>query len=164
MKARLTLATCGRCGKSRGIRHKCVTRADSKRRKGRTSVKPKLTVTCGKCGKPRGLQHTCTIKTDFKKRRRQQARKKATAERRRRRAEAARKRAEAARARKAAAKTTRKRPRAAPHDPATCRDGDCDRYGCAKYREGFVDGHEDGYDEGFPDGIAACPKPHGGAR
>jgi len=154
MKVRLTLVSCGTCGRQRGIWHTCVT---SKRRKTRTRVRPRLAVTCGKCGKPRGLRHTCTSKTDFKKR----PRRKAAAEKkagRRNVSAAARAKREALRKQlKAEAKTKRKRPRAAPHDPANCRLPDCDRYGCKKYRDGFADGHEDGYDEG----VRNCPRPHG---
>jgi len=145
VKVRLTLATCGTCGKPRGITHACVTRATSTRRKRRTTVRPRVTATCGKCGKPRGIAHTCHIKTDFKKRRRQAARAEKAAERRQRRADAKRKRAEAARARKAAAKAAPKRPRP-QHDYRTCRDDECERYVCRIYREGIED----------------CPLSHGG--
>jgi len=162
MKVRLDLATCGTCGKRRGVRHTCVTSATSKRRKTRTRIKPRVTVTCGKA---RGLRHTCTIRTDFKKRQRQKAAAEKKAERRGR-ATVARAKREALRKQlKTEAKAKKKRPRAAPHAPATCRLPDCERYGCVKYRNGFVDGHEDGYDEGFPDGydegIQNCPRPHG---
>ncbi len=142
-----------------------MTSATSKRRKTRTKVKPRLAVTCGKCGKARGLRHTCTIRTDFKKRLRQKARAEKTAERRQRAAVARAKREALRKQLKTEAKAKKKRPRAAPHAPATCRLPDCERYGCVKYRNGFVDGHEDGYDEGFPDGydegIQNCPRPHG---
>jgi hypothetical protein len=165
VKVRLDLVTCGTCGNSRGIRHTCVTSATSKRRKTRAKVRLRLAVACGKCGKARVLRHTCTIRTDFKKRLRRKARAVETAERRTRAAVARAKREALRKQLKAEAKTKRKRPRATPHDPATCRLPDCDRYGCKKYREGFVDGHEDGYDEGFPEGfeegIAKCPRPHG---
>jgi hypothetical protein len=59
---------------------------------------------------------------------------------------AARRKADALR-RKSEAPKKRKRP-ADRHDPATCREPGCERYGCVKFREGFVDGHEDGYAEG----------------
>jgi len=160
VRVRFSLITCGRCGRQRGIRHTCITRADSKRRVRRTSVKPGITVTCGRCGKARGLRHTCHIKTDFKKRRKRQARQERTAANRKRKAEGAARRRAAAVARKAGARKKPRRPRER-HDPATCRLPDCDRYGCTKYREGFVDGHEDGYDEGFDQGVQNCPRPHG---
>jgi len=165
MKVRLALATCGTCGRQRGIRHECVTRGTSTRRRTRTAVRPRLTVTCGKCGKPRGLRHTCTIRTDFKKRLRQKAAAEKKAERAAASAEAKTKREALRKQLKAEARTKRKRPRAAPHDPAACRLPDCERYGCKKYRDGFTDGHEDGYDQGFPEGydegVRNCPRPHG---
>jgi flagellar biosynthesis/type III secretory pathway protein FliH len=159
MKVRLALATCGTCHKQRGIRHTCVTNAASKRRKTRTSVRPRLKVACGKCGKDRGLRHTCHIKTDFKKRLRQQAAAEKKAERKTASAKAKAKRDALRKKLRTEAKAKKKRPRAAPHDPVTCRLPDCERYGCVKYRSGFADGHEEGYDEGVRD----CPRPHGGA-
>jgi hypothetical protein len=162
VKVRLGLITCGTCGRQRGMRHTCITRADSKRRKTRTKVKPRVTVVCGKCGKARGLRHTCLIKTDFKKRLKRQARQERTAANRRRKAEGEARRKAAAAGRKAEARTKPKRPRER-HDPETCRLPDCDRYGCKKYREGFVDGHEDGFDEGYDEGVLNCPRPHGAA-
>jgi hypothetical protein len=158
MKLRVTLATCGTCGRSRGLRHACVTNAASKRRKTRTSIRPRLRVACGKCGKDRGLRHTCTIRTDYKKRLRQQAAAGKKADRKAASAKARAKR-QALRKQRSAEARKKKRPRAAPHDPSRCRLPDCDRYGCTKYRAGFVDGHEDGYDEGMRD----CPGPHGAA-
>lgn len=139
MKARLTLATCGTCGKSRGIRHECVTRATSRRRKRRTRIKPKVTVTCGKCGRRRGVRHTCTIRTDFKKRLRRKAREEKTAERRQRRKQATARRRAAAKARKAKAKTRPPRPRPPAHDWQTCRDADCEKYACVAYKQGIYD-------------------------
>lgn len=149
VKVRLTLATCGTCGKPRGIRHECVTRAAGRRRKRRTPVKPKVTVTCGKCGKPRGVRHTCYIRTDFARRKRRQARKARADGRRQRRQLAAARRREAARARKAPAKAAPKRPRSPAHNHETCTDPGCERYACRAYRDGF------------DDGIGACPRPHG---
>ena len=145
VKVRLALITCGTCGRPRGIQHTCVARADSRRRKRRASVKPKVTITCGRCGKPRGVRHTCTIRTDFKKRRKQAERQARGAERKKRNADAKQRRAAAARARKAAAKARPKRPRPPAHDYRTCFDTECERYPCRVYREGIED----------------CPRPHG---
>lgn len=107
---------------------------------------------CPRCGKSRGLTHTCRIKTDFKKRKRAAARKAATAERRLKRQavrarQAARRRQAAAerRARTRASKqlTTRtsgpSRPRGDSHEPGTCGDRDCPRYGCKSYFQGMED-------------------------
>ncbi|KAB2390499.1 hypothetical protein, partial [Actinomadura montaniterrae] len=70
MGIKIQVLNCGRCGKPRGLTHTCITRMDSKRKPGKTRLKPsmKITATCRTCGKPRGLTHTCRIQTDFKKR------------------------------------------------------------------------------------------------
>jgi hypothetical protein len=160
------LLKCGTCGKPRGITHTCVTRATSRRRKTRTRLRPRITVTCTTCGKPRGIRHSCHPKSDFKARRRKQAtaerqrkrkavrarqaaKRKATRERQaaRRRQAAAERRARE-KARKAAAKQRRprsSRPRGDSHEPGTCGDHDCPRYGCKAYWAGMAD----------------CPGPHG---
>jgi hypothetical protein len=145
---------CGRCGKPRGIRHDCVTRFG--RRTRRHKVQSPVTWECGTCGKPRSLAHTCRQRTDFKARRRKQA----TEARRRKRQQvrarqAARRRQAAAerrareRARKAAARRRRPRP-ARPqgdrHEPGTCGDRDCPKFGCQAYWQG----------------VENCPLPHGG--
>ena len=150
---------CGRCGKDRGIRHTCVTSATGRRRVRPHRVQAPVTWECPTCRKPRGLRHTCTVRTDFKKRRRAAARKRATDERRRkrkavrerqaaRRKQAAADRRARARARKQAA-TTRTRPprtRGDSHEPGTCGDRECPRFGCKAYWEGMED----------------CPLPHNG--
>ncbi|MGH3099276.1 MAG: hypothetical protein ACRDMV_25125 [Streptosporangiales bacterium] len=41
------------------------------------------------------------------------------------------------------------------HDYATCRDDDCDRYGCVAYKTGYADGNEDGFEDGYEDGRVA---------
>lgn len=104
--------------------------------------------TCGTCGRryANPFTHTCTVKTDYKKRKRQQVRKAATAERRKRRKAAAARRKAAAKARKSAARTRPRRPRPPAHDYRTCRDQECERYGCRAYRQGIED----------------CPLSHGG--
>jgi len=66
-----SLVTCGRCGKPRGIRHVCVTKATSRRRVTRTRFKPSVSLgKCSKCGRPLGnpLTHTCRVRTDWKQR------------------------------------------------------------------------------------------------
>lgn len=66
-----SLVTCGRCGKPRGIRHTCVTKATSRRRVTRTRFKPSVSLgKCPKCGKPLGnpLTHVCRVRTDWRKR------------------------------------------------------------------------------------------------
>jgi len=128
------------------------------RRTVRRSVR-RVSVTCATCKKryTNPLTHTCTVKTDFKRRKakaarsakaaraaekRRERRKAATARRR----EAKRKRTAAAKARKAAAKTRSPRPRPPAHDYQTCRDPECEKYGCLAYRQGVED----------------CPLPHQG--
>lgn len=144
---------CGACGKPRGLTgHLC---SPGKRRRRRTTLRNPVTWHCGTCGKPRGLRHTCHQRTDFKARRR----KAATDERRRKRKatrerQAARRRQAAAdrrareRARKKAAKTAPRtsRPRGDSHEPGTCGNRDCPRYGCKAYWAGMDN----------------CPIPHEG--
>ena len=146
---------CGRCGKSRGITHTCVS---SRRKTRRHKAQAPVQWICARCGKPRGLRHTCAIRTDFRKRKRSAARKRATAERRKRRQLAAAKRrlrrqlaaAERRareRARRKTAKTRKPRPQNGDsHEPGTCGDRDCPRYGCKSYWQGMED----------------CPLPHNG--
>ena len=144
---------CGACGKPRGLTgHLC---SPGKRRRRRTTLQNPVSWQCGTCGKPRGLRHACHQRTDFKARKR----KAATAERRRRRkaatvARAARRKEAAAarrardRARKQAAKaaTVRPRPRGDSHEPGTCGNRECPRYGCKAYWQGMDN----------------CPVPHEG--
>jgi hypothetical protein len=155
------LFCCGSCGKSRGIMHICVTSATGRRRRGRTRFQAPVEWRCSSCGKKRGLRHACRGGTDFKARKRQAARKAATAGRKRKRQEAAgrrkaRRRQAAAdrRARdrkrkaeaKAKARTRPARSRGDSHEPGTCGDRDCPRYGCKAYWAGMED----------------CPGPHDG--
>ena len=115
---------------------------------------------CGTCGKryANPLTHTCSSpRGDFKARRRRAAtverrrKRKAAAERRKaRRKQAAADRRARERARKAAAKKARSpRPRARSgdaHEPGTCGNRDCPKYGCKAYWAGMDD----------------CPGGHGG--
>lgn len=174
----LTLWTCGKCGKPRGLHHACAGR-----RKGRDRVRLGVAFTCPSCGKPTAnpLTHTCSAPSDFRKRKAAQKRAEQAAERKRkRRAAAARKRArakerkrkarerrkqlaaEAAARRKAAARSSshdRQR-----HEYADCTDPHCDRYQCRVYREGIEAGRPeaeaDGYAKGYADGMNDCPLPH----
>lgn len=144
---------CGACGKPRGLGgHLCSPGA---RRRRRTTLRNPVAWECGTCRKPRGLSHTCSQRTDFKTRKR----KAATAERQRkrkavrqrqaaRRKQAAADRRARARARKLAAKGKPRpsRPRGDSHEPGTCGDRDCPRYGCKSYWRGMAD----------------CPGPHEG--
>lgn len=144
---------CGACGKPRGFgSHLC---SPGKRKRRRTSLQNPARWECGTCHKPRGLRHTCRIRTDFKARKR----KAATAERRRKRKAATARRAERRRlaaaqrrARDKARKALGKRKPGAPrqraegHEPGTCGDRDCPKYGCRAYWAGMED----------------CPLPHGG--
>jgi hypothetical protein len=162
---------CGQCGKPRGVTHTCVTSAAGRRRAGRARVQAPVEWTCSACGSKRGIRHTCRPKSDFKARKQQAGREAASearkrkrasgAEKRRIRKKAARQRRAARRkqaaaerrardkARKAAAKTGKPRParpRGDSHEPGTCGDRECPRYGCKSYWAGMED----------------CPLPHNG--
>lgn len=144
---------CGRCGKPRGLTHTCVTSATSRPRRSRTTLRNPVGWTCGTCGKTRGPLHTCSQRTDFKARRR----KAATADRRRKRKATAAKRAarrkQAAAERRARDRARKRAARKAPrtrtrsgeaHEPGSCGDRDCQKYGCRAYWQGMDD----------------CPGPH----
>jgi|HubBroStandDraft_2_1064218.scaffolds.fasta_scaffold01897_14 hypothetical protein len=164
MKVSVGLIRCGRCGQrySNPLKHVC-----SGRRRGRTRVKPKLSVvtSCPSCGKQASLTHVCSNKGDFARRQRAVKRKAAAAERKAAAAERRRKTnerignarraerhranqrlarerersAERVKAARAKARPARKpgRPR---HDYRNCRDADCERVACEAYREGVEDG------------------------
>lgn len=137
---------CGACGKPRGLgTHLC---SPGKRRRRRTTLQNPVTWECRTCGQPRGLRHTCRQRSDFKARKR-----KAAADQRRRKRKAVavaradrRKRAAAERrardrARKQAAKSKPgpARPRGDSHEPGTCGNRDCPKYGCKAYWQGMAD-------------------------
>jgi flagellar biosynthesis/type III secretory pathway protein FliH len=170
----VTLWTCGKCGKSRGLHHLCTGR-----RKGRDRVRPRLSLTCPACGKATAnpLTHTCSPQSDFRKRKAAQKRHQQAEERKRKRkAAAARKRARAReRKRKAAelrkkraaeaAEARRKRERSRSHDQnrheyASCTDPYCPKYQCRVYREGLeagrAEGHASGFAEGYAEGMNAA--------
>jgi hypothetical protein len=134
---------CGACGKPLGLgTHLC---APGKRRRRRTTLQNPVTWECRTCRESRGLRHTCRQRSDFKARKR----KAATDERRRKRKatrdrQAARRKQAAAdrrardRARKRAAKGSPRpsRSRGDSHEPGSCGDPDCPKYGCKAYWEG----------------------------
>jgi len=124
------------------------------RRRVRRTVR-RVAVSCPTCKKryTNPLTHTCIVKTDFKKRRRQAIAKDRAEKKRRRRQDAAQRRREAkqrrAKAARAKRKTAVKKKRRAPaHDPRTCDEPDCTRYGCRTWKDGFETGVEN------------CPRDH----
>jgi hypothetical protein len=144
---------CGACGRPRGLNHLCNP---GRRRRRRTTVQNPVTWECSTCHKPRGLRHTCTVRTDFKARRRKQVTGKKRAERKRKKRAATERRRE--RRRQAAAERRARdkarnpapkrspRPRGESHEPGTCGDRDCPKFGCKAYWAGMAD----------------CPGPHDG--
>lgn len=137
---------CGACGKPRGLgTHVC---SPGKRRRQRTTLRNPVTWECRTCRQPRGMVHTCATRSDFKSRKRKaataekQRKRKATRERQAaRRKQAAAERRARDRARKQAAKTRPRppRPKGDGHEPGTCGDRDCPRYGCKSYWHGMDD-------------------------
>lgn len=144
---------CGACGKPRGLgAHLC---SPGKRKRRRTTLRNPVAWECGNCREPRGLRHTCRTRSDFQDRRRKQAtedrrrKKKAqAAARSARRKQAAADRRARDRARKKAAKTKPRppRPKGESHEPGTCGNRDCPKYGCKAYWLGMEN----------------CPGPHEG--
>jgi hypothetical protein len=144
---------CGACGKPRGLgTHVC---SPGRRRRRRTTLRNPVAWECRTCGQPRGVRHTCAQRSDFKARRRKAAaderrrKRKATKERQAaRRKQAAAERRDRDRARKKAAKRSPRtsRPRGDGHEPGTCGDRDCAKYGCKAYWQGMDN----------------CPGPHEG--
>lgn len=135
---------CGACGKPHGFgTHVC---SPGRRRKRRTTLQNPVAWQCRTCGQPRGLRHACRQRSDFRARKR----KAKTEERRRRRKavrdrQAARRRQAATdrrardRARRKAAKRRPKqsRPRGESHEPGSCGDRECQKYGCKAYWAGM---------------------------
>jgi len=145
---------CGACHKPRGLgEHLCKPGA---RKRGRTKLRNPVTWECSTCHKPRGLRHgKCSPASDFKSRKRKAAtaarrakKKAATAARAQRRREKAAERRVRDRARKQAAKTKARtsRPRGDAHEPGSCGNRDCPKYGCKAYWLGMEN----------------CPGPHEG--
>ena len=137
---------CGACGKPRGLgTHVC---SPGRRRRRRDSLRNPVTWECSRCRQPRGLNHTCGNRGDFRKRKRDAAtaerrrkRKAAAARRAARRKQAAADRRARARARKQAAKGRPRatRPRGESHEPGSCGNRDCPKYGCKAYWQGVED-------------------------
>ncbi|HEY2059967.1 MAG TPA: hypothetical protein VGH57_16480 [Amycolatopsis sp.] len=144
---------CGACGKPRGLgTHLC---SPGRRRRGKTTLRNPLGWECSRCKQPRGLSHACGNRGDFAKRKRaaraadrKGKRKAETARRAARRKQVAADRRARDRARKAAAKKRagKPRPRGDAHEPGTCGNRDCPKYGCKNYWRGMDD----------------CPGPHEG--
>jgi flagellar biosynthesis/type III secretory pathway protein FliH len=163
---RLSLLSCGRCGKPRGLTHVCTGR-----RRG-PKFRLGVTFTCATCSRRHGnpLTHKCVVKSDFRQRKAAQERAvKAERRRRRRKAAAARRRATAKARREAAAERRKEAARAkrkqqqpsrpASHDRTrhayqTCADLDCSRHPCRVYREGSEAGETVGYSKGYSAGYA----------
>jgi hypothetical protein len=144
---KISLVTCGRCGKPRGLFHTCVTRIG--RRRGRTRIR--IRATCGSCGRRMGnpLRHVCTTRTDFKRRKARAKRAEQTARRRAKRKAAAAARRERARVRKRA-RSRRPSPQPRPrHNYQSCSDDTCQRQACQAWRDGRLSGRDEGYDEGY---------------
>lgn len=145
---------CGACGKPRGLgAHLC---SPGKRKRRRTTLANPVTWECRTCHEPRGVRHTCQARTDFKARRRKAAsderrrKRKAVRERqaaRRKQAAADRRARDRARKKAAKARARTSRPRGDAHEPGTCGDRECPKYGCKQYWRGMDD----------------CPGPHEGA-
>jgi hypothetical protein len=137
---------CGACGKPRGLgAHLCTP---GKRKRRRTTLANPVAWECGTCHEPRGLRHTCRRRSDFKARKRKaetedrrRKRREQAAARAARRKEAAAGRRARDRARKEAAKGKPRpaRPRGESHEPGTCGDRECPRYGCKAYWQGVED-------------------------
>jgi hypothetical protein len=137
---------CGACGKPRGFgTHVC---SPGRRKRRRTTLQNPVAWECRGCHQPRGVRHTCRAPSDFKGRRRKAAadekrrKKKAVRERQAaRRKQAAAERRARDRARKKAAKTRPRtpRPKGESHEPGTCGDRDCPKYGCKNYWRGMDD-------------------------
>ena len=144
---------CGACGKPRGLGvHLCSPGA---RRRQRTTLRNPVAWECGTCGKARGLRHACSQRSDFKARKRKaataarRAKKRAAAAARaarRKRAAAERRARDRARKQAAKGKPRTSRPRGDAHEPGTCGNRDCPKYGCKAYWAGMDN----------------CPGPHEG--
>ena len=137
---------CGACGKPRGLgTHLC---SPGKRKRRRTTLANPVGWECGRCHQSRGLRHTCQIRSDFKARKRKAAaddrkrkKREQAATRAARRKQAAADRRARDRARKQAAKKKPRppRPRGESHEPGTCGDRECLKYGCKAYWQGMAD-------------------------
>lgn len=146
---------CGACGKPRGLgAHLC---SPGRRKRRRTTLRNPVAWECSKCHEARGVRHTCRSSSDFRARKRKavtddrkRKRREAAAARAVRRKQVAADRRARDRARKKAAKDKAKaktpRPRGESHEPGSCGDHECQKYGCRAYWAG----------------LASCPGPHDG--
>lgn len=144
---------CGACGKPRGLgAHLC---SPGRRKRRRTTLRNPVAWECSKCHQARGVRHTCRSSSDFKARKRKAAADDRKRKRRERARERAARRKQVAadrrardRARKKAAKGKPRpaRPKGESHEPGTCGNRECPRYGCKAY---FA-------------GMDSCPGPHEG--
>lgn len=142
---------CGACGKPRGLgQHLC---SPGRRRRQRTTLRNPVGWECRTCHQPRGMRHTCRQRSDFRARKRKAAaderrrKRKAVRERqaaRRKEAAAARRQRDRARRQAAKSRPRTSRPRGESHEPGTCGNRECPRYGCKAYWQGMGD----------------CPWPH----
>jgi hypothetical protein len=116
---------------------------------------------CGTCGKKRGPRHTCSQGTDFKARKRKAAADDRKRDRKAAKAKRAKRRKQAAADRRARDSDHRKAPRpvnrqrtGSGHEPGSCGDPGCEKYGCKAYFEGYAEGTASGYAAGHEDGAA----------
>jgi hypothetical protein len=134
---------CGACGQPRGLGpHLCKP---GKRRRRRTTLRNPLGWECRTCHQSRGLWHTCAQRSDFRSCKRKAAtsdrrrKRKATRERqaaRRKQAAADRRARDRARTTATRGKPRTSRPKGDSHEPGTCGNRDCQKYGCKAYWEG----------------------------
>lgn len=137
---------CGACGKPRGLgAHLC---SPGRRKRRRTTLRNPVAWECPTCHQPRGLSHTCSQSSDFKTRKRKAATDDRKRQKRERAAARAARRKQAAsdrrardRARKKAAKARPRapRPKGESHEPGSCGDRECQKYGCRAYWQGVAD-------------------------
>jgi hypothetical protein len=135
-RLRVALVKCGNCGGrySNPLTHTCPPRSTRSRGKTKLAPRASLSYTCPNCGQQASspLSHVCKSKRgDFKQRLR------------------------AAKARERKAKRDANR-----HEPENCPEGgQCGRYPCKVWREGydrgFEDGHRAGYSSGYDAGFQA---------
>jgi hypothetical protein len=115
---------------------------------------------CGTCGQKRGPRHTCS-QGDFKARKRKAAAADRKRDKKARAAKRASRRKQAAADRRARDRDRKKAPRRSPgqrtgsgHEPGSCGDPGCEKYGCKAYFEGYAEGTASGYAAGHEDGAA----------
>src|ERR1700691_2735172 len=131
-RLRMALVKCGNCGQrySNPLTHTCRPRSTKPRGKTKIAPSVKLNYSCPACGKTvsNPLTHVCQPRRgDFKRRRK----------------------AALARERKAKRDANR-------HEPSACPEGgQCGRYPCKVWAEGYDRGYEDGHSAGYSAGYDA---------